>query len=190
MKKTKNTTDNSGCGLRDVGFMARILNLDERRVQQLVKEGVLAKDARGRYDCLRNVTAYIRELQENRQGKASGLTKKREDMLDVSILREKKKALEEWGAVTQDAAIIAELVPLFAAFKSSVRELRSTLVDQILLFCKEQAEPIIDNRIGDHDLRARIQAMLAKPLDDRLQTMSVLNAWGQEKKVEWKNKKP
>ncbi len=48
--------------LVDVGRVARGLNLDERRVQQLVKEG-MPREGRGRYDAMKCMLWYIRYLQ-------------------------------------------------------------------------------------------------------------------------------
>src|ERR1700691_4420305 len=46
----------------DVGKVASALNLDERRVQQLVKEG-MPRVSRGRYDPVKCMLWYVRYLQ-------------------------------------------------------------------------------------------------------------------------------
>jgi phage terminase Nu1 subunit (DNA packaging protein) len=46
----------------DVARVARALNLDERRVQQLVKQG-MPREQRGRYDAMKCMLWYIRFLQ-------------------------------------------------------------------------------------------------------------------------------
>ncbi len=43
--------------------LGKALMISERRVQQLVKQGVLYKEGRGRYPFLPNVQAYIRHLR-------------------------------------------------------------------------------------------------------------------------------
>lgn len=52
-----------------VSTIAKLLNLTERRVQQLAKEGVIPKALRGEYNLVGCVQGYIRYLQEEaRQG--------------------------------------------------------------------------------------------------------------------------
>lgn len=46
--------------------MAKILDMTPRRMNQLVSEGVLFREERGRYSPLKNVVAYIRYLRDRR----------------------------------------------------------------------------------------------------------------------------
>ena len=57
--------------LYPLATVAKILNLSERRVQQLVKEDVLPKPIKGRYDLIACVRAYIKYLQERAFGKSA-----------------------------------------------------------------------------------------------------------------------
>ena len=41
-----------------IGALGRVINLSDRRIQQLVKEGVLERHEKGRYPFLSNVKAY------------------------------------------------------------------------------------------------------------------------------------
>lgn len=50
--------------LQSVRVIARILNLTERRVQQLASEGIIPKASRGRYDFVESVRGYIGHLRE------------------------------------------------------------------------------------------------------------------------------
>jgi phage terminase Nu1 subunit (DNA packaging protein) len=59
--------------LVDVGKVASALNLDERRVQQLVKEG-LPREARGQYDPVKCMLWYIRYLQKVIEKKSIPIT--------------------------------------------------------------------------------------------------------------------
>jgi len=56
-----------------VGSLCRVLNISERRVQQLVKEGVLTKEERGRYPFLTNIKNYVMYLQSRVDGNAKGV---------------------------------------------------------------------------------------------------------------------
>ena len=54
--------------LHKVSVIARFLNLTERRVQQLVREGIIPKPEKGKYDLVKCVQAYVRYLQERAYG--------------------------------------------------------------------------------------------------------------------------
>lgn len=60
--------DQSGADTRGdfpAGVIARLLNITERRLQQLAKQGVVPKSARGRYPLAGTIRAYIKFLQES-----------------------------------------------------------------------------------------------------------------------------
>jgi phage terminase Nu1 subunit (DNA packaging protein) len=81
----------------DVGKIARALNLDERRVQQLVKEG-LPREARGQYDPVKCMLWYIRYLQ-------NALEKKSVPTLDGGFVGER----EERVRLLRTSADLAEI---------------------------------------------------------------------------------
>ena len=47
-----------------IGVIARLLDLSERRVQQLSREGVIPKAERGQYDLVGSVRGYVRYLRD------------------------------------------------------------------------------------------------------------------------------
>jgi phage terminase Nu1 subunit (DNA packaging protein) len=47
-----------------IGVIARLLDLSERRVQQLSREGVIPKAERGQYDLIGAVRGYVRYLRD------------------------------------------------------------------------------------------------------------------------------
>lgn len=49
-------------------FFAKLFDLTERRIQQLAKDGVIPKAARGKYPLLGTIKAYIKFLQERSLG--------------------------------------------------------------------------------------------------------------------------
>ena len=51
-----------------IGSLSRVLNLSERRIQQMVKEGILIKEERGRYPFLSNIKNYVMYLQSRVDG--------------------------------------------------------------------------------------------------------------------------
>ena len=46
-----------------IASLGRVLNIGDRRIQQLCKEGVLNRHEKGRYPFLSNVRAYVMFLQ-------------------------------------------------------------------------------------------------------------------------------
>jgi len=58
--------------LYSVDVISKLLNLTERRVQQLAKEGIIPKAEKGKYNLVAVVKAYITYLQELAFGKHTG----------------------------------------------------------------------------------------------------------------------
>lgn len=56
--------------LHKVAVIARFLNLTERRVQQLARDGIIPKPEKGKYDLVRCVQRYVQYLQERAYGSA------------------------------------------------------------------------------------------------------------------------
>jgi phage terminase Nu1 subunit (DNA packaging protein) len=52
-----------------VGTIAKLFMVSERRVQQLVKLGIVPKNEHGRYELVPAVQGYVRYLQERAQGR-------------------------------------------------------------------------------------------------------------------------
>lgn len=52
-----------------VGTIAKLFMISERRVQQLVKKGVIPKNEHGRYELVPTVQGYVRYLQERAIGR-------------------------------------------------------------------------------------------------------------------------
>ena len=53
-----------------VTTIAKILNLTERRIQQLSQEGVIPKNERGRYDLENSIRGYVQYLQDRASGQS------------------------------------------------------------------------------------------------------------------------
>jgi phage terminase Nu1 subunit (DNA packaging protein) len=51
-------------GTQPISVIARLLDLSERRVQQLSREGVIPKAERGQYDLIGSVRGYVRYLRD------------------------------------------------------------------------------------------------------------------------------
>jgi phage terminase Nu1 subunit (DNA packaging protein) len=57
-----------GSPLYPASTIANLFNLTERRIQQLAAEGIIPKEARGKYDLVACVRGYIKYLQERAFG--------------------------------------------------------------------------------------------------------------------------
>ncbi|MBQ3434151.1 MAG: hypothetical protein IJG24_03790 [Selenomonadaceae bacterium] len=81
-------------GLYPTEIIANLLNLSERRVEQLTKKKIIPKAGRGVYDLGQTVQAYIRYLQ----GVCSGAIKSGEPseldqrLLEAKVLERESKA--------------------------------------------------------------------------------------------------
>ena len=56
-------------GSYPLSTIAKLLNLTERRVQQLAKEGIVVRDGKGKYDLVGSVRGYVKYLQDRTLGK-------------------------------------------------------------------------------------------------------------------------
>jgi phage terminase Nu1 subunit (DNA packaging protein) len=55
-----------------IGVIARLLDLSERRVQQLSREGVIPRAERGQYDLIGSVRGYVRYLRDQALRRTTG----------------------------------------------------------------------------------------------------------------------
>lgn len=90
-------------GLVSTKVVAELLNLSERRIEQLAQKRIIPKAGKGRYDPVPVVQAYIRYLQQKLTGGG--------DVIDVSELKDRKlKAeTEEREAKAERARIVVEI---------------------------------------------------------------------------------
>lgn len=58
--------------LQPVRVIARLLDLTERRVQQLASEGIIPKASKGKYDLVESVRRYVRHLRLRVEASQSG----------------------------------------------------------------------------------------------------------------------
>lgn len=105
----------------DVTKVASFLNLDERRIQQLVKEG-MPREGRGQYDAIKCAAWYIRYLQ-------SALEKKSVPTLDGGFVgeREERVRLLRADADLREIELAKERSQLVA-----LSDVEKTLADLVL----------------------------------------------------------
>lgn len=109
-----------------VASIARLLMITERRVQQLVKEGVIPKATRGRYELEPAVQGYVRYLQERSirsdespidyHVEKARLTKAQADMAEIEVARAR-------ADVVGVAQLEKNLSGLFAEVQTGMRNI-------------------------------------------------------------------
>lgn len=125
-----------------VSTISKLLLLSERRVQQLVKEGVIPKTERNRYELAPAVQGYIRFLQERMvgntaapidyQNEKSRLVRIQADKAQIELdqmneaLIETSEVAKEWESILSDMKSKILSVPTKAA--PLVRDETSTSV--------------------------------------------------------------
>ncbi|MBR0252701.1 MAG: hypothetical protein IJQ99_11610 [Synergistaceae bacterium] len=77
--------DTKNQGLYSTETMSKLMNISERRLEQLAKKRIIPKAGRGVYDLGSTVTAYIRYLQ----GICGGVIKEEPTELDKRLLEAK-----------------------------------------------------------------------------------------------------
>lgn len=147
-----------------IGVIARLLDLSERRVQQLSREGVIPKAERGQYDLIGAVRGYVRYLRDQAQKAQAGapdyaaerarFIRARADLAEMEA-QEKRRALiaadqieAAWIAVlallrTRMLALPDRLAPQ-AFDQPTVGDTRALIRTAIREVLDDLAEPDID----------------------------------------------
>jgi len=114
----------------DVGTLAKLFNLTEVRIQQLAKEKVILKTARGRYELWPSIKGYIKYLQERRVNQWDDKDAEKSDIKKEQLRRCKEEAdkLELANARTR-----GELIPMATVIKINQANF-SVLRNRILSF--------------------------------------------------------
>ena len=123
-----------------IGSLGRVLNLSERRIQQLVKEGILTKEERGRYPFLSNIKGYVLFLPARGDGNSSGiidLDEARKRMLQAEAMLaelELERSQENTISVSDHGEIVGKLGD---ALKSRLMVMPSKLAPALALESKQ-----------------------------------------------------
>jgi phage terminase Nu1 subunit (DNA packaging protein) len=143
----------------DVTKVASALNLDERRVQQLVKEG-MPRETRGQYDPVKCMLWYIRFLQ-------SALEKKAVPTLDGGFVGEREERVRLLRA---DADLREMELARERSLVISINDYERTLADLILTTkARIMAIPprLAPDLVGETS-RVMVQAKLEKACKESL----------------------
>jgi phage terminase Nu1 subunit (DNA packaging protein) len=120
-----------------IGVIARLLDLTERRVQQLSREGVIPKAERGEYDlvgAVRGYVAYLRDLAVRAQAGAPDFAAER-----ARLIRARADLAEMEAEGRRGDLLPAEAVE--AAWTAVLARLRSRLLvlpDRLAPLCFEE----------------------------------------------------
>jgi phage terminase Nu1 subunit (DNA packaging protein) len=143
----------------DVQKLASVLNLDERRIQQLVHEG-MPRAARGQYDPVKCMLWYIRYLQKALERKAvptleGGFVGEREER--IRLLRADADLREL--ALAKDRALYVALPDV----EATLTELAVTTTARVMAIPPQLAPMLVGERS-----RLMIQAKIEKACKEAL----------------------
>jgi phage terminase Nu1 subunit (DNA packaging protein) len=148
----------------EIDVLCKVLDgLTERRVQQLVKEGVVIKLARGRYDLLKSVRGYIRYLNSLRRGAPDEIkgideaklrkTAAEAEMAELDLARQRGLLVDAasvqkaWGSILAEArknllSVPAKVAPLLPGLDAvECEQIIRDQIDQALdTFSRSQVE--------------------------------------------------
>lgn len=149
--------------LADVDRVAQALNLDPRRVQQLVKEG-MPKEARGQYDPVKCMLWYIRYLQ-------SALEKKSLPMADGKFAGEREERVRLLRA---DADLREMELAKERALVVAIDDVEKEMTNLVLVTKARvmAVAPRVSPELVGETSRLMIQAKLEKALKDALLNLS------------------
>lgn len=141
--------------LYPVGVIAKLLNVSDRRVQQMVKEGIIPKAQRGKYDLIACVQGYVKYLQDLAFGKdmvptdvhttRARLQTAQADIAEMEVAQLKERLLDAGKVAGWWAKIIGNAKQNLLAIPSKVAP--------ELLVCKTAAQ-----------IKAKLQAMIHEAL--------------------------
>jgi phage terminase Nu1 subunit (DNA packaging protein) len=118
-----------------IAVIAKLLDLTERRIQQLTREGVIPKTERGRYELVPAVRGYIRYLRDRSVG--------RDGVVIPDIAAERARLTREQAdrVAMENAKARGELIPgllvqksierVFAAFGSRINAIPRKAVSRL-----------------------------------------------------------
>lgn len=133
--------------------IAQLLCITPRRVQQLVKEGVLRKDTRGQYPLVTNVQGYIRYLQEESRQGAAGSPEMRDSKVRHAAAKADRAEMEVQrlrGELVGVQEVIEAWANIFTLFKSRMRAIPSDVAPTVRLAKTDgQAQELLRQLIDD-----------------------------------------
>jgi phage terminase Nu1 subunit (DNA packaging protein) len=125
-----------------LGVIAKLLDLSERRVQQLSREGVIPKATRGQYDLVGSVRGYVRYLRDQAakaQAGAPDYASERARFIRARADLAEMEAEEKRGAVIAAEDVEAAWIAVLALLRTRLLALPDRLAP---LVHAERARPV------------------------------------------------
>ncbi len=117
-----------------IGVIAKLLDLSERRVQQLSREGVIPKATRGQYDLIGSVRGYVRYLRDQAakaQAGAPDYAAERARFIRARADIAEMEAEEKRGAVIAAEEVEAAWIAVLALLRTRLLALPDRLAPQV-----------------------------------------------------------
>ena len=140
-----------------IAVIARLLDLTERRVQQLGRDGVIPKAERGRYDLVGSVRGYVRYLREQAVRAQSGAV---DFGAERARLVKAKADLAEMDAEARRGDLLPA-VQVEDAWIAMLARLRSRL-----LVLPDRIAPLVHEEATIAGARSQIRAAIAEALTE------------------------
>ncbi|MCA0871366.1 terminase small subunit, Nu1 [Seohaeicola saemankumensis] len=143
-----------------IGVIAKLLDLSERRVQQLSREGVIPKATRGQYELIGSVRGYVRYLRDQAakaQAGAPDYAAERARFIRARADLAEMEAEEKRGSVIAAEQIEAAWIAVLALLRTRLLALPDRLAPQAF----------DQSTVGD--TRNLIRAAIREVLDDLAQ---------------------
>lgn len=140
-----------------LAVIARLLDLSERRVQQLSREGVIPKAERGSYDlvgAVRGYVRYLRELVQKAQGGAADLPTERTRLVKAKADLAELEAHQRRG----DLVPVADTALAWAAVTARLRARLIALPDKLA--------PLVHDATNPAAVRAVLRSAIVEALAD------------------------
>jgi len=143
-----------------IGVIARLLDLSERRIQQLSREGVIPKAERGQYELIGSVRGYVRYLRDQARKAQAGAPDYAAER--ARFIRARADLAEMEAEEKRHSLIAAEQIE--AAWIAVLALLRTRL-----LALPDRLAPQLFDQPTVGDTRNLIRAAIREVLDDLAQ---------------------
>lgn len=117
-----------------IGVIAKLLDLSERRVQQLSREGVIPKATRGQYDLIGSVRGYVQYLRDQAlkaQAGAPDYAAERARFIRARADLAEMEAEEKRGSVIAAEDVATAWIAVLALLRTRILALPDRLAPQL-----------------------------------------------------------
>jgi phage terminase Nu1 subunit (DNA packaging protein) len=144
-----------------IAVIAKLLDLSERRVQQLSREGVIPKATRGQYDLVGSVRGYVRYLRNQAakaQAGAPDYASERTRFIRARADLAEMEAAEKRGAVIPAADVEAAWIAVLARLRTRILALPDRLA------------PLVHAEASPAGVRDTLRGALREALEELAET--------------------